>query len=210
MGDPFIRSAPALVPLAAFLTIGEIISIRGGGGIFIVVICVLALQLRGQGRSDFRGFGRAVIKKDSLWAFATLGAVVSYTLVDKAAMVALSNVAAISPGMRGPCFFMLQVILCYVIFWIYMVVTRDLPLKAVWVRQWPQIIMAALGTMASYSLILHVMQTNPVSYIVSLRQSGVLIAVLVGWLQLKESYGRYRFITSIVMIVGLYLVGSAH
>ena len=207
---PIARSAPALMPVAAFLMIGEIISLRGGIGIGIVVICVLALQIRGQSWSAIQKFRHAIIKKDSLWAFATLFTVVSYSLVDKAAMVALSNVASISPTMRGPCFFMLQVIFCYLLFWIYMAAKRQLHLKAAWIRQWPRIIAAAVGTMLSYSLILHVLQTDPVSYVVSIRQSSVLIAVLVGWVKLKEPYGKYRFGTSIVMIVGLYLVCTAN
>ena len=206
---PIARSAPALVPVAAFLIIGETISMRGGAGIFIVVLCVLALQFRGHGRSELLDFKRAVLKKESVWAFVTLGAVVSYSLVDKAAMVALSDVSAIAPAMRGPCFFMLQVIFCYLFFWGYMAGTRRIQLKAVWIGQRRQIILAAVGTMASYSLILHVMQSNPVSYIVSLRQSSVLLAVLVGWLQLKEPYGIYRLVTSGVMLAGFYLVSTA-
>jgi len=39
-----------------------------------------------------------------------------------------------------------------------------------------------LGTMASYSLILYVMCSENVSYIVTLRQASVFLAVLVGWL----------------------------
>ncbi len=206
---PIARSAPALVPVAAFLIIGETISMRGGVGIFIVVLGVIALQFRGRGRTELLAFKRAVLKKDSVWAFVTLGAVVSYSLVDKAAMVALSDVNAIPPAMRGPCFFMLQVIFCYLFFWGYMAATRKLQLKGVWTGQWRQIIVAAVGTMASYSLILHVMQSNPVSYIVSLRQSSVLLAVLVGWLQLKEPYGIYRLVTSGVMLAGFYLVSTA-
>jgi uncharacterized membrane protein len=124
-------------------------------------------------------------------------------------MVTLADVTAIAPALRGPCFFMLQVIFCYFLFWGYMVATRKLNLKAVWVDQWRQIIVAAVGTMASYSLILHVMQSNPVSYIVSLRQSSVLLAVLVGWVQLKEPYGIYRLVTSGVMLAGFYLVSTA-
>ncbi len=206
---PIARSAPALVPVAAFLIIGETISLRGGVGIFIVVLGVLALQFRGHGRSELLAFKRAVLRKDSVWAFVTLSAVVSYSLVDKAAMVALSEVTAIPPAMRGPCFFMLQVIFCYLLLGGYMAATRKLKLKAVWTGQWRQIIVAAVGTMASYSLILHVMQANPVSYIVSLRQSSVLLAVLVGWLVLKEPYGIYRLVTSGVMLVGFYLVSTA-
>ncbi len=206
---PIARSAPALVPVAAFVIIGETISLRGGIGIAIVVLGMLALQFRGDSRSALRNFSRAVVKKDAIWAFVTLGAVVAYSLVDKAAMVTLADVDAIAPPLRGPFFFMLQVIFCYLLFGGYMATTRKLNLKAVWGAQWRQIIVAAVGAMSSYSLILHVMQTSPVSYIVSLRQSSVLLAVIVGWRQLKEPYGGRRLLTSAVMLLGFYLVSTA-
>jgi drug/metabolite transporter (DMT)-like permease len=139
----------------------------------------------------------------------TLAAVVAYTLVDKAAMVSLRDVSQIRTGMHGPVFFMLQVTFCYLIFWTHCILKRDLNIGAVWKREWPRGVVAALGTMASYSLILHVMQTEPVSYIVTIRQASVLLAVIVGWLALREPYGKRRLIASIAMILGFYLVATA-
>ncbi len=63
--------------------------------------------------------------------------------------------------------------------------------------------------MGSYSLILYVMQSENVSYIVALRQASVFLAVLVGWLALKEEYGRSRLVVSAAMLVGFYLVATA-
>lgn len=206
---PIARSAPALVPIAAFLALGETISLRGGLGIAIVVAAVLGLQLRGKAGSELRQLWDSLKKKDTHWAFITLGAVVAYSLVDKAAMVSLSTVSEIPAGMHGPVFFMLQVTFCYLLFWIYQALKRDLVIMPVWKREWPRGVAAALGTMISYSLILHVMQTEPVSYIVTIRQASVLLAVLVGWFALREPYGKHRLIASVAMIVGFYLVATA-
>ena len=205
---PIARSAPAFVPLAAFLTIGETISLRGGIGILIVVTSVFFLQLRGETKSEFRQLWRSLKKEDTRWAFLTLGAVVGYTLVDKAAMVSLRDVSEIPSGMHGPVFFMLQVTLCYILFWTYQGLKGDLAIGKVWKREWPKGVVAALGTMVSYSLILHVMQTEPVSYIVTLRQASVLLAVLVGWFVLREPYGKHRLLASAAMLVGFYLVAT--
>jgi drug/metabolite transporter (DMT)-like permease len=206
---PIARSAPALVPIAAFLALGEIISLRGGMGIAIVVASVLVLQLRGEGEAQIRRLWASIRKKDTLWALVTLGAVVAYSLVDKTAMVSLSNVSEIPAGMHGPVFFMLQVTFCYLLFWVYSALRGDLAIRSVWKREWPRGVAAALATMVSYSLILHVMQTEEVSYIVTLRQASVLMAVLVGWIALREPYGKRRLIASVTMIVGFYLVASA-
>jgi len=85
----------------------------------------------------------------------------------------------------------------------------DIAIRPVWKREWPKGVAAALGTMTSYSLILHVMLTEPVSYIVALRQASVLLAVLAGWLALKEPYGKNRLLVSVAMLVGFYLVATA-
>jgi uncharacterized membrane protein len=206
---PIARSAPALVPIAAFLTIGESISLRGGIGIAVVVASVFVLQFRGQADSEIGQLWASMKRKDTRWAFLTLGAVVTYSLVDKAAMVLMSTVTEIPPGLHGPVFFMLQVTFCYMVFWTYLLLKRNLDMARVWKREWPKGVAAALGTMTSYSLILHVMQTEPVSYIVTIRQASVLLAVFVGWLALREPYGKRRLIASVTMILGFYLVASA-
>jgi len=206
---PIARSAPALVPIAAFLVLGETISLRGGLGIVVVLGAVFVLQLRGQGERELLQLWASIKKQDTRWAFVTLAAVVAYTLVDKAAMVSLRNVSQIRPGMHGPVFFMLQVTLCYLVFWTHFILKRDLNLRRVWKREWPRGVAAALATMVSYSLILHVMQTEPVSYIVTIRQASVLLAVIIGWLALREPYGKRRLIASATMLWGFYLVATA-
>ena len=206
---PIARSAPALVPIAAFLVLGETISLRGGLGIVVVLGAVFVLQLRGQGERELLQLWASIKKQDTRWAFVTLAAVVAYTIVDKAAMVSLGKVSQIRPGMHGPVFFMLQVTLCYLVFWTHFILKRDLNLRRVWKREWPRGVAAALATMVSYSLILHVMQTEPVSYIVTIRQASVLLAVIIGWLALREPYGKRRLIASATMLWGFYLVATA-
>lgn len=51
---PIARSAPAFVPLAAFLTLGETVSLQGGFGILIVVLAIFVLQMRGRAVSDLQ------------------------------------------------------------------------------------------------------------------------------------------------------------
>ncbi|MBW1980132.1 MAG: EamA family transporter [Deltaproteobacteria bacterium] len=206
---PIARSAPALVPVAAFFILGETITWRGGIGIAIVMTCVLLLQFRNSGDSEGEGLRTSIRKKDTRWAFITLGAVVAYTLVDKAAMVSFSNHPEMPTSVRGPVFFLLQVMLCYLLFWGYWLIKKKLAIREVWKREWPRGLVAAAGTLASYSLILHVMQTEEVSYIVTLRQASVLLAVLVGWFILREPYGKQRLILSGAMVVGFYLVATA-
>ncbi|MBW2200928.1 MAG: EamA family transporter [Deltaproteobacteria bacterium] len=205
---PIARSAPAFVPIAAFLTLGETISIRGSLGIAIVVTGVFFLQVRGQFLSEPRKLMFSLKQKDSIWAFVTLGAVVTYTIIDKAAMVAMSRITEIKNGFHAPVFFILQYTVCYLLFGLYLGFRHELKIRPVLRKEWPLALIAAIGTMISYSLILHVMQTENVSYIVTLRQSSVLLAVLTGWKALKEPYGKYRLLVAFCMLFGFFLVAT--
>ena len=205
---PIARSAPAFVPIAAFFIIGECISARGAAGIAIVVTGVFLMQFRGTDHSELRRLLFSLKQKDSLWAFITLVAVVSYTITDKAGMVAFSRVREITNGTHGPIFLLLENSLCYLLFGLYIFCRGELTVRTVWKKEWPYGVLAAFGTLISYSLILHVMQTETVSYIVTLRQSSVLFAVLTGWKALKEPFGRYRLFVAFFMLIGFFLVAT--
>jgi len=58
-----------------------------------------------------------------------------------------------------------------------------------------------------YMLVLYAMSIAPVSYILALRQVSVVIGALMGVVFLKESYGRVRVIGSIIIFLGVFLLG---
>jgi uncharacterized membrane protein len=206
---PIARSAPAFVPIASFIIFGERISLQGAIGIIIVVICVFLLQFREKIVEESKHLFTFVRQRESLWAFATMATVVIYTLIDKAGMTALSQVERIRPSLQGLLFFFLQASLSNMIYWGYMGVRRQVGNVFIWKREWLRAILAALATIGSYSLILHVMKTEILGYIVTLRQTSVLIAVLVGWIIFEEKYGRLRLTVATVMFIGLFLVATA-
>jgi len=135
---PIARSAPAFVPIAAFLALGETISLRGCLGITMVVICVLFIQLREGAGSELKRLWVSLKQRDSRWAFTALGSVVAYTFVDKAGMVTMSGVTEITRGMHGPIFFMLETVVCFLLFWAYMICCHNLSIGPVWRNEWPR------------------------------------------------------------------------
>lgn len=206
---PIARSAPAFVPIVAFLALGESISVQGGIGILIVMVGMYALLMHRNKKDESLRFLVSLKKKDNRWAFITLGTIVAYTIIDKAGMSVLNKVETIAPVMQGPLYLIMENILCCLIFWTYMILRSNQKIKPILVNEWPRIVIAALGTLVSYSLILYVMRIEKVSYIVTMRQASVLIAVLVGWLILKEQNGKRRLAASLIMLIGFYLVGTA-
>jgi drug/metabolite transporter (DMT)-like permease len=63
-----------------------------------------------------------------------------------------------------------------------------------------------LLTERRYSLIIFVMRTFPVSYIVSVRQAGIVFSVILGTFLLKEKYGKVRLTASILIFIGVFII----
>jgi len=206
---PIARSSPAFVPLAAFFILGERISLQGGLGIFSVMVGMYALLLRGEFVTELHLLWSSIKKKESRWAFATLGTVVAYSIVDKAGMSTFREIKTIDSMVQGPLYFLLENTICHLLFGTYVILTASQELGSIWKNEWSRIAAAAMGILASYSLILYVMRIEKVSYIVTLRQISVILAVLIGWFILKEKYGKTRLIASVLMLTGIYLVATA-
>lgn len=202
---PIARSAPAFVPLVAWGVLGEDLTLAGAGGIALVVGGVLLLQIRDGGLS-WATVVRSLGRPDGRWALATLACVVCYSLVDKAGMVTLANSRAYPPVVRAPLYFLLENAIAYTLYLGLLVWWRPPDALSVCRGHWRSALASAVMTMASYSLILHVMQTEPVSYIVAVRQCSVVLAVVFGWLRLREPQGPGRVFLSGLIAAGVAIV----
>ena len=111
--------------------------------------------------------------------------------------------------LRAPFYFALENALCYGLYWVWISVRGGVDVERALRTEWKSALLAALGTLGSYSLILYVFETEPVSTVVALRQSSVLIAVVVGWLWLGETAGRLRLLAAAVLFAGLAFIAIA-
>lgn len=59
---------------------------------------------------------------------------------------------------------------------------------------------------ASYTMVVSAFRLAPVGYVSVLRESSVLIGALLGWLVLREQFGRHRVVSAAVMVAGLALL----
>ena len=203
---PIVRSSPAFVPLAAWLFLGASISASGIVGIAIVVACIFALQWRQLSSISVAGFKSLARSRATFWSLITLGTVVAYSLVDKEGMTRLKDSGSLAPHLRDLSFFLLMGSVSNIVTWSILFATRVRGFGVVLKNEWKIVLIASLGMMISYSLILHAMQTEKISYIVTLRQSSILMATILGWLLLKERHGSFRVCVSFVMIFGFALV----
>jgi len=201
---PIVRSTPAVVPLLAIPLLGESISVVGAVGIALVVASLWAVTAGGPiGAQTLRSRGTG-------FAFLTLGTTVAYSLIDKEGMRVLGESPWTSPVPRA----VVYMTLMYVFYlpWFAFLARRSVrasDVAAVVRRRAPMVFGAAAIAFISYSLVLHAMQTAPVSYITAARQASVLFALVIAVAVLRERPGRIRILGGIANVAGVALIALA-
>ena len=206
---PIARSAPGFIPFFAFLFLDERLSVQGLIGIFFIVFSIYLLQQRAGGLT-FKELLRYLRRPASVWAFATLGTVVTYSLIDKAGMAKFYAHSAQQHPWQPVTYFLTESVITMILYGGYILLSSSLQEAAdIGRREWKKIIVTGLLCMLSYMLILYVYMTESVSYVVALRQSSVIFAVLLGGYLLKESQTKLRFAAAVVMVIGVLLISTA-
>ena len=206
---PIARSAPGFIPFFAFLFLDERLSVQGLIGIFLIVFSIYLLQQRAGGLT-FKELLRYLRRPDSVWAFSTLGTVIAYSLIDKAGMAEFYAHSTQQHAWQPVTYFLTESVIAMILYGSYIVLNfPPREITDIGRREWKQIIATGVLSMLSYMLILYVYMTESVSYVVALRQSSVIFAVLLGAYLLKESQTKLRFAAAAVMVIGVLLIAAA-
>ena len=206
---PISRSAPGFIPFFAFLFLDEQISLQGLIGIFSIVFSIYLLQQRASGQT-FKELLRYIRRPDAIWAFSTLGTVIGYSLIDKAGMLEFYTHSTQRYAWQAITYYLTEGVIGMILYGSYIMLCFPLrEITDIGRREWKQIIVTGSLAMLSYTLILYVYMTESVSYVVALRQSSVIFAVLLGGYLLKESQTKLRFAAAVVMVIGVFLISTA-
>ncbi len=196
---PVARSSPMFVAIAASLLIGERVTLWGGLGITLILVGVYVLHLKGWSREELARPLRALGAPASRYAFvAALGTTV-YSISDKL------GVTAVDPLLYS--------------FWLGFIITGMLSIVIVRRRGVGAIKKEAMGSLlrisvagvlmkGGYMLVLVAMSLAQVSYILALRQVSVVLGAALGVVLLKERYGEVRIVGSVIIFLGVYLLGA--
>jgi len=201
---PIARSTPAFLPLAAVPLLGERLSPAGVAGIATVVAGMWLVQL---GPGLRRG---ALAEPATRYALLTLATTVGYSLFDKAAMGEL----AARPWSGA---------LPRAVFWnLALWSGAGCVFSALVARQrgLPALLGAARADLATpsraaavslvgYALILQAFTLAPSSYVVAVRQTSVLFALVLGVVRLRERPGRLRIVGAVATVAGVALIAAA-
>lgn len=198
---PIARSTPALVPLVAIPLLGESISMLGGMGIALVLIGMWAVQT--DGRTHWRDFRSLAAG----FAYLTLLTTVAYSILDKQGMAALEAAPWTGPAPRALVYMALMEVGYMPLFTALALRRVGLaPLRSLFRQRPGSILAGALCGVLSYVLILETFRSAPVSYVVAVRQSSVLFAVVLGVAVLGERPGPVRLLGALANVIGVGLI----
>ena len=187
---------PGLVPILAVFALDESVTLPAWVGIGVIVLGIYTMAWWGQLRNIVAG-QLAATRAGIAYALATGICIALYTLIDK------QGVAYVSP------FLYLYLMTCGVAVGMLPYILRTHGASAV-VREWRTAtwpIAAAAGLLfLAYGLVLTAMRLTDASYVAPAREVGLLFALVLGAIVLKEVITAGRVIGAAMILAGLVLI----
>lgn len=196
---PIARSAPALIPIPAFFLFKERLTAFGIIGITIVLLGVYFISINSFNLGNLLKRIFLIEDRGVLFSFLTLISVTFYSLTDKFGAKFVHPILYV---------YFFELISLLILSFVVVFRKRGLTkMKYEWKENKLHIILVGITIILSYSLIILVMRVAPVSYIVAVREVGIIFGVILGIFVLKEKYGKVRFISSVLIFLGIVLIG---
>jgi len=194
---PLCQTSMLYVPVWGMILLHERLSIIGGTGIALVALGTYSVQLQKFTLAELlRPFRN--IKESSVRFALAAGFVYSFgVMFDKAGV-----------QMYSPLYFTwLMVFVMFTLMSINLLRHRYRgKVTAEWQANWKLILMSGPILMASFIAFRYGLKMAPVSYAVPIRQVSILFGVLLGMLFLKESYGKIRLASAVLILAGAFLI----
>ena len=188
---------PGLVPILAVFALGETVAVPGWVGIGAIVVGIYTMSWLRELRPGTAGAGFTASKSGIIYALLTGVCIALYTLVDK------QGVAYVSP------FLYLYLTTCGVAVGMMPYITRNYGVTAV-VQEWRggawPIMAASALLFVAYGLVLTAMRVADVSYVAPAREVGLLFALALGAIVLKERVTGGRVIGAALIVAGLIII----
>ncbi|RJS88975.1 hypothetical protein CW700_06025 [Candidatus Bathyarchaeota archaeon] len=196
---PLARSSPLFLFILAVVFLGEEVSKWGALGILLVVLGVYTLHLRGLSSTEFLTPLTSLRGRASQLALLTAFWTSLYSLIDK------MGVMAVDPLQYA---FWLD-------FFIAAFLTPVVLLRRGWsatVSEWRRsslrVLVSGFLMRFGYVLVLLAMSLTQVSYILAVRQLSVVIGAALGVGLLGEKYGGVRLLGSLIIFMGVLILGT--
>jgi len=192
---PLAKITPLFTLLIGFFYLKEVISFAALIGIIFVIFGVYAVNLK---NFDFKNIVKPIISlKQTTFIFALLAAIFSamYGLFSKLGVVEINPFVFVYLAY-------VFLVISYIPFLYFK--TGNIVLQS---RKFNKpIVQIGLLDIFGYSLIVFALSFSQLSYVFALRQMSILFSVFVGVYILKESYGKTRIVSSIIIVIGITLI----
>jgi drug/metabolite transporter (DMT)-like permease len=179
-------SAPVLIALGAFLGLSD--QVTGVGWAALALICGGVLTI-GLSAPNHRGVQ---------WSLITGLLIATYVTIDGAGVRRTSDALAYTASL----YIMTALLLIPVALMVRGPGVVWSTLRADWRRQ----LLAGMASLGSYSLLLYVSRSAPLSLVSAVRESGVLFATLLGWRFLDERVTGPRWIAVLLIAAGVVVL----
>lgn len=191
---PIMRGgAPILVALAAALFLGELLTPLEWTGLMIATLGTLGFVLKPGKLAS----GLHVPRSAVLFAGLTAVGIAAYSVLD-----ARGVRLAADP-------------LTYIV-WLFVLDGVQIGLAGTLIRGravlqdaihiWRYGVIAGIGSLLSFGILLYAMDLTEVARVSALRESAVIFGALFGWLFLKEGFGARRVSFACIVVAGLALM----
>jgi drug/metabolite transporter (DMT)-like permease len=193
-------TGPALVPILGVLLLGETVSLPAVAGIAAIVAGVFFVYWTGRMAQLISHPLQFLKEPGTRYAIATGLCIAAYSIWDKLAVSSVAPFLYMHMMAAGTGILLAP----------YILRRRGITaLRAAWRAGARVIIAAAVLTFLAYGLVLSALQLAQVSYVWPAREIGIVLAVLLGSLVLKEPSGRGRLLGSCLIVLGIGTIAIA-
>lgn len=194
---PLCQTSMIYVPIWGVVLLGERLSILGVCGVLLVIFGTYSIQLQ---RLSFAELVRPFRNLNSPSVRDALSAGFIYSIGSIAEKSGVRN--------YSPLYFTYILVLIMLFLMSFnMFRPKYRPLIGAELREnWGLILCSGPIMMASFLTFRYGLNMSPVSYAVPVRQVSIVIGVLIGILFLKESFGRIRLVSALLIMSGVVLI----
>ena len=183
-------SAPLLIAVSGTLVAGEHFPPLAMAGLAVASVGIVSLSFED-------GLPRKGALKPIFFAFGTALWITAYTLADGLGV----RQAGTELGYILWLFVLEAATFCPLV-----IAMRKTTWKPYYLAHWRGLWFSGLVSAMAYGLVIYVMSTHPMAWVSALRETSVVIAVLIGAFFLKERHLLYRVTIAVIVVSGITIM----
>lgn len=198
---PLARALPVLLVACVEAVTGDAPSPLGWLGILMIAIGSVLVPLQSLREISVARYWN----RTTVWILVAVTGIAGYTIVDRNALLHLPN--GLTYAIR---YAILEAIVGGILYWLVLRALGETIVLPARLQDWKLPVFATCFVFGSYSLILWAFQSDDrASYVIGLRQIGIVFGVVAGAYLFRERGARLRIPAAMVITAGVILLSMA-